>query len=98
MYNSSINTWALDDSPLAQLVKDLDLCLFLCVIQRPWDRLPAESINYLSLQYRRAYCYGNAHTWKPKKQVQYSRHKSQKLKKHLWVILGQAISIATCGG
>ena len=25
------------DSPLAQLVEELDLCLFQCVIKRPWD-------------------------------------------------------------
>ena len=34
MYISSINTWASGDSPLAQLVKELDLCLFLCVIRQ----------------------------------------------------------------
>ena len=34
MYISSINTWASGDSPLAQLVKELDLCLYLCVIRR----------------------------------------------------------------
>ena len=33
-YVSSINTWASGDSPLAQLVKELDLCLYLCVIRR----------------------------------------------------------------
>ena len=33
-YVSSINTWASGDSPLAQLVKELDLCLFLCVMRR----------------------------------------------------------------
>ena len=33
-YISSINTCASGDSPLAQLVKELDLCLFLCVIRR----------------------------------------------------------------
>ena len=33
-YISSINTWASGDSPLAQLVKELDLCLCLCVIRR----------------------------------------------------------------
>ena len=33
-YISSINTWASGDSPLAQLVKELDLCLYLCVIRR----------------------------------------------------------------
>ena len=31
-YVSSINTWASEDFPLAQLVKELDLCLFLRVI------------------------------------------------------------------
>ena len=34
-------------SPLAQLVKELDLRVFLCVIRSPWDRLPAEPINNL---------------------------------------------------
>ena len=34
MYINSINTWASGDSPLAQLVKELDLCLFLCVLRR----------------------------------------------------------------
>ena len=48
MYISSVNTWASCDSPLAQLVKELDLCLFLCVIRRQWDRLPAEPINNFS--------------------------------------------------
>ena len=33
-YVSFINTWASGDSPLAQLVKELDLCLFLCVMRR----------------------------------------------------------------
>ena len=33
-YISSINTWASVDSPLAQLVKELDSCLFLCVIRK----------------------------------------------------------------
>ena len=33
-YISSINTWASGDSPLAQLVTELDLCLFLCVMRR----------------------------------------------------------------
>ena len=33
-YISSIKTWASGDSPLAQLVKELDLCLFLCVVRR----------------------------------------------------------------
>ena len=31
---SSFNTWAFGDSPLTQLVKELDMCLFLCVNQR----------------------------------------------------------------
>ena len=31
MYISSVNTWPSGDSPLAQLVKELDLCLYLCV-------------------------------------------------------------------
>ena len=31
MCTGSVNTWASEDSPLAQLVKELDLCLFLCV-------------------------------------------------------------------
>ena len=34
MYISPINTWASGDSPFAQQVKELDLCLFLCVIRR----------------------------------------------------------------
>ena len=46
-YISSVNTWASGGSPLAQLVKELDLCLFLCVIQTLWDRLSAEPINNL---------------------------------------------------
>ena len=29
--------------------RDLDLCLFLCVSRRLWDRLPAEPINNLFL-------------------------------------------------
>ena len=41
-YINSVNTWASGDSPLAQLVKELDLC----VIQSLWDRLPEEPINY----------------------------------------------------
>ena len=49
MYICSSNTSASGDSPLAQLVVELDLCLFLCVTQSPWDRLPAEPINNLSL-------------------------------------------------
>ena len=40
---------AFGDSPLAQLVKELDLCLFLCVIQSLWVRLPEEPINNFSL-------------------------------------------------
>ena len=48
IYISSVNTWAPGDSPLAQLVKRLDLCLFLCVIQRLWARLPTEPINILT--------------------------------------------------
>ena len=32
-YISSINTWASGDSPLAQLVKELDLCLYLWSIK-----------------------------------------------------------------
>ena len=35
---SVLLTPGLRDSPLAQLVKELDLCLFLCVIQRQWDQ------------------------------------------------------------
>ena len=34
MYISSINTWASGNSPLAQLVKELDLYLYLCVIRK----------------------------------------------------------------
>ena len=33
MYISSVNTWTSRDSPLTQLIKELDLCLFLRVIQ-----------------------------------------------------------------
>ena len=47
-YISSVNNWASGDSPLAQLVKELDLCLYLCVIQSLWDRLGAEPINNFS--------------------------------------------------
>ena len=36
MYISSVNTWTSGDSPLAQLVEELGLCLYLCVIQSPW--------------------------------------------------------------
>ena len=39
-YISSVNTWDSGDSgdsSLAQLVKELDLCLFLYGTQRPWD-------------------------------------------------------------
>ena len=49
---NSVETWASEDSPLAQLVKELDLCYFLCVIQSPWDGLPPESINNFSLSSR----------------------------------------------
>ena len=42
---SCINTFASGDSLLVQPVKELDLCLFLCVIQSLSDRLPAEPIN-----------------------------------------------------
>ena len=49
LYISSINTWASGDSPLAQLVKELDLCLFLCVMRRLCVRDTAESINNFSL-------------------------------------------------
>ena len=52
MYISSVNTWASGDSPLAQLVKELDLCLSLGVIQSLWDQLRAEPINNLSLNTR----------------------------------------------
>ena len=31
-YTSSINTWPSGDSSSAQLIKELDLCLFLCGI------------------------------------------------------------------
>ena len=48
-YISSINTWASGDSRLAQLVKELDLCLFLCVIRRLQVRDTAEPINNFSL-------------------------------------------------
>ena len=50
-YISSINTWASRDSPLAQLVKELDLCLFLCVIRRLRVRDTAERINNLPSHY-----------------------------------------------
>ena len=45
MYISSVNIWASGDFPLAQLVKEVDLCLYLCVIKRLWDRNPVELIN-----------------------------------------------------
>ena len=51
----TINTWASGDSPLAQLVKELDLSLFLCVIRRPWNRRPAEPINNFSLSKKSMY-------------------------------------------
>ena len=35
----------LADSPLAQLAKELDLCLFLCGIQKHWDQVPAATMN-----------------------------------------------------
>ena len=38
-YISSLNTWASEDSPLAQLTKELH-SLYLCVIQSLWDRFP----------------------------------------------------------
>ena len=41
----------LTDSLLAQLVKELDLCLFLFLIQRLRDRNPVEPISNFSLQY-----------------------------------------------
>ena len=50
-YISSINTWASGDSPLAQLVKELDLCLYLCIIRRLWVRDTAEPINNLPSHY-----------------------------------------------
>ena len=50
-YVSSINTWASGDSPLAQLVKELDLCLYLCVIRRLQVRDAAEPINNLPSHY-----------------------------------------------
>ena len=49
IYQFYINTWASGDSPLAQLVKELDLCLFLCVIRRLWVWDTAETINKISL-------------------------------------------------
>ena len=48
MFISSFNTWASGNSTLAQLVKELHLFLFLCVIRRLCDRLPAEPINNLT--------------------------------------------------
>ena len=48
MYISAINTWASADSPLAQLVQELDLCSYMCVIQSMPDRLQAEPINTFS--------------------------------------------------
>ena len=51
MYISSVNTWALVDSSLAQPVKELDMCLLLCVIRSSWDRLPAEPINDCYIQH-----------------------------------------------
>ena len=53
MYISSVNTWASRDSPLGQLVKELDLCLFLCVIQSLWDRDATEPIRNLSSHYNK---------------------------------------------
>ena len=44
MYINSVNLLC-RDFLLAQLVGELHLCLFLCVIQRHWDQLPAEAIN-----------------------------------------------------
>ena len=35
--------------PGIPLVKELNLCLFVCVIQRLWDQLPAEPVNTFSL-------------------------------------------------
>ena len=48
MYISSFNTWASGDFPLAQLVKELALFLYLCVIEMPPDQLHAEPINNFS--------------------------------------------------
>ena len=41
-----VPAWASGDFPLAVLLKGLDLCLFLCVIQSPW--LPIKPINHFS--------------------------------------------------
>ena len=43
--HSSINIWASGDSPLAQLVKELDLCLCLCITRRLWVGDTAEPFN-----------------------------------------------------
>ena len=53
MYISSVNTWASGDSPLAQLVKELDLCL-LCPPQWGVDILfllfPLSSVQTLGFR------------------------------------------------
>ena len=56
MYISSVNTWASGDSSLAHLVKELDLCLFVCVIRGPWDQFPAEPIDNSLLSAHYANC------------------------------------------
>ena len=53
MYITSINTWASGDCPLAQLVKELDLCLFLCVTKRVLDPVPSEPISNSSIQFNK---------------------------------------------
>ena len=50
-YISCINTLASGNSPLAQLVKELDLCSFLCVLQRLWDQDQVEPIHNVSIQH-----------------------------------------------
>ena len=42
----SVNAWASGDSPLAQLVKELDLCLFLCVIRSLINNLSPTTAVY----------------------------------------------------
>ena len=47
-YITSVNTWTSGDSPLSQLVKELELCLFLSVIQRYLDQVSTGTINNYS--------------------------------------------------
>ena len=48
-YISSVNTWSQQDLTLGQPVKELDSCLFLCIMEWHLDHIPAETINNLSI-------------------------------------------------